>query len=295
MATYTISSDASGNGLWVPPYTLSDGTYSVKARSVVDGIPGPYGAAVSLTMPNAAKTAALALIARMSVAPTSGRAAEVYALISALMTAGVWARLDLLCVLAAHDSQAACLNWVGPSYNLSAYNSPTFTTDRGFTGDGVAAYLEAAGYNPGAGGVNHALNNAAMGVWVRTPSSVGGIDVFTGNGRLSRRDTAGDDYHYRINDGTSTYGPGGSSAGLFAVDRPDAATKRRFLGGVATGDFAVASVANAAYLRLFSTGTGSFSNAEVAAVFAGASLTTVHHAALYAAVHAYLVTLGAAT
>lgn len=236
-----------------------------------------------------------ALIARMSVAPSAARAVDIDKLVRALVDAGVWGKLDLLHVLAAHHEQAARLNWVAPVYDLAAYNSPLFAANRGFKGDGSAAWMASDGYNPGAGGVKFTLNDASLGTWVLTPSNTAGLDVFTGSGRLSRRDTTGDDYHYRINDGTSYYGPGATVASFHVVDRPDNATKRRFRDGVFRGSGAVAATAIAGYLRLFSTGTGSWSNAELSVAFAGASLTDVQHAALYAALRTYLLTVGAIT
>ena len=53
----------------------------------------------------------------------------------------------MLKVQAAHSSQAALLNWVSTSYPSSTVNSPTFTTDRGYAGDGVSSYV-ASGYVP---------------------------------------------------------------------------------------------------------------------------------------------------
>jgi hypothetical protein len=235
------------------------------------------------------------LIARMTVAPSAARVGAIDKLVRALVDAGVWARLDLLHMLAAHDSQAARINWVAPSYDLAAYNSPLFAANRGFKGDGTSAWMEVAGYNPSAGGAKFALNDASMGAWVLTPASVEGVDVFTGSGRLGRRYATSDHYHQRINDTPSGYGPGGSVGGWFAADRPDAATRRRFLNGALVNAEAIAASTNASYLRLFSTGSGSWSNAELSSVFAGASLTDAQHAALYAAIRTYLLAVGAIT
>lgn len=291
MATYTISSDSSGNGLWVPPYTLADGTYSVKARSVVDGIPGPYGSAVSLTMPNAAKTATTSLIARMSVAPASGRAADMYALVSALMKAGVWAKMDVLYLLAAHDAQAARLNWISALYDLQPYNGPTFTTDQGYAGDGTFAWLDAVGYNPSSTPGMYALNDASIGLWVRTPSAGSGIDA-AGIVWMSRRNT-GNEWHYRVNDSTSSFGVPGDTAGFYAGDRPSSATKRLLRNGTQIATASVASTSLGARLTLLGTPSSNYSTVQLSAVFAGASLSDAQHAAAYSAIRTYLIALGA--
>lgn len=237
-----------------------------------------------------------ALVARMASAPPAGRVAAIDGLIRALVAAGIWSRLDLLHVLAAHDPQAARLNWIGPAYELAAYNSPIFAANRGFKGDGAAAYLDTVGYNPSGGGTRYGLNDASFGVWVLTPNSVpGGIDIYLGESRMARRTPTHTDYHLRINDASTAYGPGGDVGAFFGADRPNSATKRQYRNGTLNGAFATASTVSASYLRVLGAGSGSYSNVEVAAAFAGASLTDAQHAALYAALRTYLVTMGAIT
>lgn len=111
--------------------------------------------------------AAAALIARMSVTPDMARAGLIDTLVRALKGAGVWAKLDALYLLAAHDAQAARLNWVSASYGLSVSGAPGFAADRGYTGDGSAAYLD-SGFNATTAGGRFAQNDAHMGVWVGT-------------------------------------------------------------------------------------------------------------------------------
>ncbi len=90
---------------------------------------------------------AAALLSRMTVTPSTARKQLIDALIATLVGAGIWAKLDALYLLAAHDAQAARLNWIADRYNLTAVNSPTFTTDRGYAGTGAAMYLD-TGFNP---------------------------------------------------------------------------------------------------------------------------------------------------
>ncbi|QTL05755.1 hypothetical protein J5J86_10935 [Aquabacter sp. L1I39] len=240
--------------------------------------------------------ATTALVARMTAAPPAGRVVAIDALVRALVAAGVWSRLDLLHVLAAHDTQAARLNWISSAYDLAAYNSPLFTAHRGFKGDGTAAYLEAAGYNPSAATLRFAQNSMTLGAWMLTPSSAAvGLDVYGGNSRVQRRTSGSNDLHYRANDGTSTFWPsGGALDGLMVADRADAATKALYRNGALTHSAAVASTGNSTILRLFAAGAGSaMSDAEIAVVFAGASLTEAQHAALHAALRTYLLKVGA--
>ena len=66
-------------------------------------------------------------------------------LVTDLKTAGVWDKLDVFYVFATDgDSDYATLNWKAPSsHQATKVNSPTFTADSGFTGDGISSYLDA--------------------------------------------------------------------------------------------------------------------------------------------------------
>ncbi len=75
-------------------------------------------------------------------------------------------------MLAAHTSQAALLNWIAPSGTAaSTSGSPTFVTDRGFTGDGVVGYIDlgfACNATP-----NVSLNSCHVGIWNLTAGNSG--------------------------------------------------------------------------------------------------------------------------
>jgi hypothetical protein len=66
------------------------------------------------------------------------------ALINGLVTDNVWFMFDALYIFATADSTTALLNLVSFNYNCTKFGSPTFTTDRGFTGtDGSSTiYLD---------------------------------------------------------------------------------------------------------------------------------------------------------
>ncbi len=112
-----------------------------------------------------------ALFARMSTTPTMLRKRQIDRLIKRLKAAGVWTKLDALYVLAAANSNAALLNWVSTSFNLTATNSPTFTADRGYTFDGSTNYL-ATGINFTAGGLKYVDDNCSMFGWVHDQTAV---------------------------------------------------------------------------------------------------------------------------
>lgn len=130
---------------------------------------------------------ATALFARMSVAPDATRKGHIDTLIRALKTAGSWAKMDALYMEAAHDAQAARLNWVSSSYDALAVNSPTFETDRGYTGDGATSYLDFQ-FNAATAGGKYAQNDAHMGLWTDTSASTATqIDIGHTSARICSR------------------------------------------------------------------------------------------------------------
>lgn len=106
----------------------------------------------------------------MTSAPDDTRKGHIDTLIAGLKSDGVWTLLDRLYVCAAHDEQAARVDWITAANVLTAVNSPTFTTDRGFTGDGATSYLN-TGFNPLSGTPKYTQNDATMGVWCGTDVS----------------------------------------------------------------------------------------------------------------------------
>ncbi|MGX1322682.1 hypothetical protein AB7M17_006135 [Bradyrhizobium sp. USDA 377] len=70
-------------------------------------------------------------------------------LINGLVTDVIWSKLDALYIYATADSTTAMLNLVQNAYNLTQHGSPTFTTDRGFTGtDSSSTIYMDTGFNP---------------------------------------------------------------------------------------------------------------------------------------------------
>lgn len=88
-----------------------------------------------------------ALVARFTTPPNDARKALIDTLVGSLKTAGAWEKMDAFYMTAAADGQAARQNWIADQYNLSAFSSPVFTADRGYTPDGASSYLD-SGFNP---------------------------------------------------------------------------------------------------------------------------------------------------
>ncbi|MFG1429160.1 hypothetical protein [Roseixanthobacter glucoisosaccharinicivorans] len=253
---------------------------------------GGSGGALSLD------AGAAAVIARMSASPSFARKTAINTLVRALKAAGVWQRLDVLHIMAAHDAQAARLNWISSSYDLTATNSPTFTVDRGYQGDGATNFLTATGYDPSAGGRLLTLNSATLGAWVETAdvtTSTGGILVFTSTGRLQRR-LNGTQYQCRVNDATSANIPVGAFTGSTGLNRSAAGAREFYQAGVQTLTDTVASGTVSNRLDYLAAGlpASAYSDARLAAGWAGGSLTSAQQTALHAALRAYMTSVGVA-
>lgn len=85
---------------------------------------------------------AQAAFAAMTVQPSANRKTLYNNLIVGLKADGIWAKLDWLAILAAETAQAGRLNLRNPSKAWAAINSPTFTADRGYQGDGTSSHLD---------------------------------------------------------------------------------------------------------------------------------------------------------
>ncbi|TPL98327.1 SGNH/GDSL hydrolase family protein [Mesorhizobium sp. B2-3-10] len=148
-------------------------------------------------------SAATALFARMTAPPTLAQRNRINTLITSLKTAGVWGKLDCLYVMAAPNAQAANLNWISPNFTLTPVNSPVFTANQGYYGDGASSYLK-TGFNPAVGTNNYTLNSASFGVWINVSSTASAtltdIGQFDGsNGSLLRAFSASSFVGSRLN------------------------------------------------------------------------------------------------
>jgi hypothetical protein len=134
-----------------------------------------------------------------------------------LKAGGIWTKLDVLYIFANDGgSNFATLNWKAPTLNQSSLiDTPTFTTNEGFTGNGTSSYIN-TNFNPATSGVNYTLNNASRYSWVLTASgtAVDGV-LGTNANRLSFSAVS-----QNINNGTSGGVVGAlSGAGMKSIHR----------------------------------------------------------------------------
>jgi hypothetical protein len=245
---------------------------------------------------NSRDAATIALIARMTAAPGEARSGLIDALVGALKDAGVWAKLDLLYVLAAHDAQAARLNWVSASYALAAVNSPGFLADRGYAGDGSTSYLD-SGFQPGVtAGSLAARNDVHLGAWSLGNVDPSGADAGSRNLYILPRSSGM--LTSRCNDTATGTVTVANALGHSLLSRTGPAGYARYRDGASLGDATAASSAPDPTNLLVgakssSTVPNNYTSRRIAAVSCGSGLSAGEVAALRAALAVYLAALGA--
>jgi hypothetical protein len=238
--------------------------------------------------------ATAALVARMSVQPSGTRVRSIDAAVRALKAGGVWPKLAALYLIAAHDAQAARLNWVQPAYGLTAVNSPAFTTDRGYAGDGTAAYLD-TGWSPSLG----AQDSLCFGVWDRTgaQSTAGVAGTSAAPSVLLLVRSATDTAAVRVNQGAASASGAGSvtdGSGLTVANRSGASAVQIYRNGALLLSASPASTApSTAPLTLGLFNASNFNAHQFAACVIGSSLDAGEQAALHGALLGYLTAVGA--
>lgn len=238
---------------------------------------------------------AAAWFAAMSSPPDDTRKALYNTFVVDLKSAGVWELTDIVYLLAAHDAQAARLNGKAPStFTASAVNSPTFTTDRGYQGDGSTSYLTTGFTANQAGSLYSAQNSAALAAYSNASgnSERAIIGDFTTGAELIFAEYAGKTLA-RIHaaagaDGASTSG----FNGFYAASRLSSSVVDAYK-DAATGTNAVSSTAPTSTTIYICAGGGTYYNGRVPFAWIGGGLTSTQVGNLRTITTAFLTAIGA--
>ena len=241
---------------------------------------------------------AAALVARFTTPPTNARKALIDAWWTTVKAAGVSASdLDIFVMHAGADSQASTRNWIADAYNPTPVNSPVFTADRGFTGNGTA-YLD-TGFNPTtASSPKYTLNSASMGLFViNNPVEVAAPrDIGNTNATIITRSDAGR-VRTRANDMATIDSPdytATTAVGMTSWSRGNSANYQIRKNGADLGPVTVnATVALANENMRILSGVTSAGNKQAAASWFGKDISLAKTAAIYAATLTYLQAVGA--
>lgn len=241
---------------------------------------------------------AAALVARFSAPPTNVRKAAIDSFVGSLKSGGIWAKLDALYVMAAHDGQAARRNWMGNLFNLTESGTLSFLTDRGYASGG--GWLD-TGFLPATSGVKISQNNAHLGVWsltdVVSDTMQMGVTDGSNSSFLRLRGTGNQAFH-RINQA----GPGltltnTDASGFFIGQRSGATATEMFRNAVSlgTGTEVSGNPNLAVYLCARNNGgvADFFDGSRLSIASIGSAFTAPQIAAFHAAGTTYLQAAGA--
>jgi hypothetical protein len=179
---------------------------------------------------------------------SSTREGYLNTLVNGLIADGVWAKLDRLWIFAAENTQSALIDLKALD-QAAEVNSPTFTTNKGYTGNGFTSYINTT-FNAATQGVNYTLNSANASVWcngnLRPPATTAQTGVLSGSSLmdlLSYTAVFGPvGLSFRMNGGGVAL-TSSSDAGFFTAQRTGATAIEGFINGASAGTGATASVA----------------------------------------------------
>jgi hypothetical protein len=305
--SYSFSSDTD-TGFYRPAPDTMDAVTGNTSRARFSAAPALYGnwdldgvttdtlKATAATVNAVYAPETQAIIAAMTTPPSPERVALIDSLARELKAAGVWDKLDLLYVMAAHDAQAARINWKNPAQIATAVNSPTFTVDEGYAGDGSTSYLD-SGVNMSTVS-NYSQNSAHMGVWSLTNVSdtayldcgIIGVNTSTINMRNSSGNMTGG-----ANATTGAVSVAvADSLGHGLVNRSGSTAQQLYKNGASIGSNTQvsSSISPNGNFGIGRRGTVSYSPRQFAFAHFGGSLTAGEVTSLYNAFNAYMGALG---
>lgn len=205
-----------------------------------------------------------------------------------LKTAGIWSKLDTFAVFATDgNSDFALIDWKRLT-QYTAVNSPTFTTNEGFLGNGTSSYIN-TNFNPATSGVNYTLNNASRFAWIFTAVVNRIIDGITSG---SQNDMViGNSTAHRINSGTTALSVSAdlSGTGFKSIHRTSSTNVSVFNNTTQTNGTATSTSITSENQFILRRGA-SYSNNEVSLYGMGASLVT-ENTDFYNAVNTYITSL----
>jgi hypothetical protein len=221
--------------------------------------------------------------------PSSGQQTLQNQLVVDLKDGGIWSKLDTFGVFATDgDSDFALIDWKRLS-DYTAVNSPTFTTNEGFTGNGTSSYID-TNWNPNTQGVNYTQNDACFGGWrlnnINNPASRFMGATIT----ISMRDD--NNVVHRINgSGNASSSLNGAGIGLRVLNRTNSTDIQMIVDNTLQTSTQTSVTPPSSNLHLLSRGDGSsFSLSQIATALAGANLVT-ESTDLYNALNTYITSI----
>jgi hypothetical protein len=261
------------------------------------------GSASAISFDSDAATYFAAVVTAGGAALDIAHKVAIHTLVSGLKTDSLWTRLDRLWLFANQHATAALLDVKGLD-TATAVNSPTFTADQGYAGNGTSSYINTT-YNASTDGSAYTQNSAHIMVYDRTSrTSSAGLPVLTGayNGSTtysSIEPNPGGTAYFLMNDLTALTATGPANVqGAWITTRTSNVATAGYRNGssfASTGASSSVSIPNFAFYVGARNNNGtadSFTSDQIAVFTAGASLDATQAANLNTRIEAYMDALG---
>ena len=234
--------------------------------------------------------------------PSTAQKKKQNTLIQDLKDAGIWDLLDVFYVFATDgSSDFATLNWKSPSANQATkVNSPTFTSNLGFTGNGTSSYLN-TNWEPSTQGVNYTVNEAScftyLGLDLAVSSTVSyGSNIGTPTRTITQTTRVpGDTLNFLLNTGAFTSITNSNAIGFYHNKRTTSTAVQLFKNGasVASQSQAASGIPplNIFLLARNNNGTAGNFDANRMSVFGAGSSLDTKESDLYTAWNTYFTSL----
>ena len=248
----------------------------------------PGGAPVA---DDAATTAWVAAVVSAGGSVSGGRKTVVNNLIIGLKADGIWTKLDRLWLYAAENSQSALIDIVNLGVT-SLQSTPTFTTDRGYTGDGSSKWLITDFNAATASSPKFQQNDAHWGHWNNTNDS-------SGQGLNGNSNTVGASFqiyltalYLRCNDNAGAIAAT-NPTGLWVASRQSSSTFGAYRNGSLSETVTATSAAvNNALFLVLDLGAAGGSPTQVSAYSLGGGLTSTEVGNYYTRIRTYMTAVG---
>lgn len=200
---------------------------------------------------------------------------------------------DFMYLLAGETEESALRNLVKRAHDATNVSATLFTAGEGFTGDGIADYLN-TNYNANTQKVNFAQNSAAFGCYLRNSLTAGhAMGILATQSVLISPRTSGT-FYYTNNKSGSQGNSNANSIGLHVSSRTASNVTMSYKNGAKLFDTSVDASEGIPNGNLYILGRNSGGNIntpsayQVAFAFAGRGLTAAENRVLSDALDAYL-------
>jgi hypothetical protein len=219
--------------------------------------------------------------------PSAGQQILQNQLMLDLKAGGVWNKLDTFSVFATDgSSDFALIDWIRLT-QYTAVNSPTFTADEGFTGNGTSSYVD-CNYNGATNAVNYANDSAHQMVWAMVFGS--SVELATNNfsvGRQIIRRTSSQ--NNGINSSTASSGSLNSAVGFIMFSRNNSTNFNQYNNNSLLANVTQTRNSTGGTSLVLRTAFG-FSNSTISAASLGADLSS-DASSYYTALNTYITSL----